>query len=240
MAILNFDANSVPAATDDFETVPAGWYKVIISKSDLKPTSNKDGSRLHLFFKVIEGDMLNRMIYVAVTWDNPSEQAMQIGRGKVGAICKALGLNGVSDSGQLHNNPFWLKVSYSAANDKYPAQNDIRTAKGPHENPEDGGGYSAPAQTNQAFTPPPAQQAPAQQANYETPAPMTGGYPNNAQAPAAPDASMPWNNGQQPAQQPWNNAQPAPQQPAPQFQAPAQAPAFPQGQAPGNMPWQQK
>lgn len=235
MVAINFDVNSVPSADGGFEPKPAGWYRVIKTKSDLQQTASKNGTRLQNWFKILDGEYAEQTIFVAVNWDNPSEDCMRIGRGKIGAIGKALGIHQVMDTNQLDNQPFWLKVSYKSGDGKYGGENDIMGAKNINDTP-DNTGVEVPQQGieygQQVQQPAPAQQ----------PMPMQQQAPMQQPAPAftPPAGQQPWN---QPA--PQQVQQPAPQQvqqPVPQQQPAFQAPpAQVQQPAPqGTMPWQKQ
>ena len=145
MAVLNFDVNSVPTAEGFPEPKPAGWYAVIMTSSELRATVSGNGSKLHSTFKIIEGSEAGGSIFVNINWENPSEQAQQIGRGKIGAIAKALGITSIlTDSSQLHDKPFMLKLNYQEAQGNYSAQNDIGAAK-PMDVSQQLNQYNAPA-----------------------------------------------------------------------------------------------
>ena len=147
MSQLNFDVNSVEAAEGFPDALPAGWYPVIMTSSNLRTNANGVGSSLHTAYKIIEGENSGKFIFIRVNWEAVSEQAQQIGRGKIAAVAKALNINGIlQDSNQLHDKPFMLKVNYQEPNGNFSAQNDIGAAK-----PMDAAAsqYQAPAQSVQ-------------------------------------------------------------------------------------------
>ena len=156
MSQLNFDVNSVEAAEGFPDALPAGWYPVIMTSSNLRTNANGVGSSLHTAYKIIEGENSGKFIFIRVNWEAVSEQAQQIGRGKIAAVAKALNINGIlQDSNQLHDKPFMLKVNYQEPNGNFAAQNDIGAAK-PMDASQQVSQYQAPAQSVQV----PVQQAP--------------------------------------------------------------------------------
>lgn len=117
MGLLNFDARTVqPAMT--LEPVPGGWYKVIIRKSNIKPTQKGDGGFLELQCEVVEGQHANRILYWNLNLFNPSEAAVEIARKTLSAICHVIGRFDVQDqqiqdsaTPMLHNVPFFVLVN---------------------------------------------------------------------------------------------------------------------------------
>ena len=49
----NFNAEEIEPSS--FDPIPAGWYKAIISASEMKPTRDSYGEYLSLTLQVIEG-----------------------------------------------------------------------------------------------------------------------------------------------------------------------------------------
>lgn len=260
MAQLNFDASRVEPATG-FDTVPAGWYNVMVDQSDLKPTNDGAGTRLNVRYTILDGQYQGRKLFQGFNLQNANPQAVEIAYKQLSALAHAVGVLQVGDSTQLHNIPLKVKVKVKPAEGKYDEQNDITQWKNINE--QVGSAPAAPTfgapQAPAGWAPPPAQ-APVQQA------PAGWGAPPAAAMPAQP--ASPWGAppaGQQPpaqqqfappvqqqapvqqpqqqqapagwtppaAAQPWANGQP--QQQAPTQQAPAQ-PAQPQ--PPGQNPAQ--
>lgn len=227
---LNFDARTVAPATGVSDPLPAGWYNVQITDSEMKPTKDGSGAMLVLTFSVLDGNYVNRKLWSRLNLRNNNATAVEIAYKDLSAICHSVGVLQVQDSAELHGKPMKVKVSVRAATAEYEASNDIKAYKNINENvggataggPPPGFG-AAPA----GFAP---QQAPAMQQQapqFAAPAPTP------AQAPAPtwqpPAAQQPW------AGAPVQQQAPAPvqqQAPAPVAQAPAAVPPFMQQQAP--------
>lgn len=110
MADLNgFNANEVDPA-QDFEAVPAGRYEAMITESQMKDTSAGTGKYLQLDMQILGGEYEGRMLFARLNLQNPSEKAVQIARGQLSAICRAVGVLTPKDSTQLHNLPLIVRV----------------------------------------------------------------------------------------------------------------------------------
>src|SRR3990167_6273006 len=107
--ILGFDANEVEPA-GDFEAIPAGRYEVMMSDSEWKDTASGNGKFLKLVFTVIAGQYKDKPLVMRLNLVNPSEKAVQIARGQLSAICRAVGVLTPRDTTQLHNLPLVVRV----------------------------------------------------------------------------------------------------------------------------------
>lgn len=105
----NFDATKVDPNVG-FDAMPAGEYTVIITASDRVGTKNGNGSYLKLEMQVVNGKFQNRKLWDNLNLDNPNAQAVQIARGTLSAICRAVGVLTPKDSAELHNRPLLAKV----------------------------------------------------------------------------------------------------------------------------------
>lgn len=138
MAQLNFDANSV-APAEEFKPLPAGWYRVVIEEAELKPTSAGTGSYISMKLNVQDQQFNGRKVFANVTYQNPNQQATEIGQRQLSAICHAIGVLNLTDTGQLLNRPLLAKLAITAptyniagdvnSGEKYPAGNDVKAWK---------------------------------------------------------------------------------------------------------------
>ena len=62
LSSYNFDASTIEPSSS-FDPIPAGWYKAIISNSEMKPTRDGYGEYLSLTLQVIEGQYENRLVF---------------------------------------------------------------------------------------------------------------------------------------------------------------------------------
>jgi hypothetical protein len=219
MVQLNFDPRAqAPELTPGFAAWPGGWYKVIITKSDWKPTKSADGSMyLQLDLNCTEGEYANAINFLRLNLGHKSSAAtVQRAAAELACIAYVCGLsNTIPDSAALHNIPFWIEMSKTES-DKGASNSAINYRNIQGQTPEQlatifggkGAAQAAPAQRpNVALAP----QGPAPfAAPAQGPAPVAAPspFPPQGAAPAAPQAAAP---------QPW------------QQQAAAQAAAPPWG-----------
>ena len=126
MANLNgFNAHEVdPAST--FEPIPAGKYLAAITASEMKPTKSGVGNYLELTFQVLEGEFKGRNLWARLNLDNPNPTAVQIARGELSALCRAVGVMAPNDSAELHNLPLVITVKQKKREDNDEITNEIK------------------------------------------------------------------------------------------------------------------
>ena len=126
MVSLNgFNANEVEPTTD-FDPVPAGKYEAVITASEMNPTKTGTGSYLELTFQIIEGDYKNRLLWSRLNLDNPNATAVQIARGELSSLCRAVGVMAPNDSVDLHNLPLVITVKCKKRDDTGEIVNEIK------------------------------------------------------------------------------------------------------------------
>lgn len=216
MTMLNFDARTVaPQVT--LEPIPQGWYKVVISKSNIKPTNKGDGGYLDLVCQVIDGQFTGRQVHWNLNLWNPSQQAVEIAYKQLSAICHVIGQfqvqsQNVDDTATptLHNQPFCISVVVTQG-EKGPI-NNIKGCKDVYGNDP---GKTAGAGAGAGGAPMVAQPG-APPAGFPQ-----GGFapPGQPAAPVGPGGQQ-WQPGTNTAPQPGGFAQPAaPAAPAPAWAA---------------------
>ena len=126
MAILNgFDASKVdPAAS--FDPVPAGKYVAAITESEMKSTKSGNGHYLELAFEIGDGPHKGRKLWARLNLENPNPQAVQIARGELSAICRAVDVLQPRDSCELHNLPLGIRVACRKRADTDEIVNEIK------------------------------------------------------------------------------------------------------------------
>ena len=208
MAQLNFDARTVVPDAGQQDPVPAGWYKVVIDKSEMKPTKDGTGMRLELQFKIIDGQYTNRKIFEGLNLQNANPVAQEIAYKQLSAICHSVNVLVAEDSQQLHNIPLQVKVVLKPATGQYEAKNEIKAYKNINEvvapspaaaapgapasfAPPPAPAAFAPPAAPGSFAPPPAAAAPATWTPPPAAQPWAGTAPAAAAAPAAPAPAAP-------------------------------------------------
>ena len=125
MANLNgFNAHAVEPSAD-FEALPPGKYVAVITASEMKPTRAGNGSYLELTFEVLEGEHKGRKLWARLNLDNPNPLTVQIARGELSAVCRAVNVMEPKDSCELHNLPLVLTVKQKTDGDG-ELRNEVR------------------------------------------------------------------------------------------------------------------
>lgn len=110
MANLNgFDARQVDPA-EGFDPIPAGKYLAVITETEMKDTKKGGGQYLQLTFQIIDGPFKGRYVWARLNLKNSNPTTVQIARGELSAICRAVGVMTPSDSAELHNLPLVISV----------------------------------------------------------------------------------------------------------------------------------
>lgn len=136
--VAGFNAQAVEPISN-FDPIPAGWYTVIITDSEEKPTKSGAGSYLQMRLDVVDGEYQNRVLFERLNLNNPNPTAVEIAQRTLSAICHAVGVLQPQDSSDLHNIPLLAKVAIQPARDGYEASNIIKGYKA--------AGGTAPVQT---------------------------------------------------------------------------------------------
>jgi Protein of unknown function (DUF669) len=122
--VLSFDATTVaPAAPRD--VLPAAWYRAWIIDSELKPTKAGDGEYLQLVWEILDGDHAARRVWDRLNVKNPNETAQKIAQEALSAICHAVGVLRIANTGQLHGKPCLIRVTVKKQAG-YEDQNEIK------------------------------------------------------------------------------------------------------------------
>lgn len=104
-----FNANDVEP-NEAFSAMPAGDYDVIIMASEMKATKAGTGKYLEIQLQVLSGTYQNRRIFDRLNLVNQSDVAVQIAKGTLSSICRAVGILEPKDSAELHNKPLTAVV----------------------------------------------------------------------------------------------------------------------------------
>jgi len=99
-----FNANDVEP-NEAISALPAGEYDVVINSSEMKPTKNGEGKYLQLKLQVLNGTYQNRVLFDRLNLKNRSDVAVQIAKGTLSSICRAVGVLEPKDSAELHSKP---------------------------------------------------------------------------------------------------------------------------------------
>jgi hypothetical protein len=124
MATLNFDATTVEPSSGK-DPIPAGKYVAAIVTSQMKPTKNGAGQYLECEYQILDGDHKGRKLWSRHNLQHPNAQTVQIARGELSAICRAIGIMTPKDSAELHNLPLTVTVKVKKREDNGELTNEI-------------------------------------------------------------------------------------------------------------------
>lgn len=140
--LAGFDASTVEPNTA-FTPIPPGDYNMQIIASAMEPTSNGQGRFLKLELEITDGDHAGRKTFDRLNLENPNQQAVDIAKRTLSAICHAVSVLQPRDSEQLHFKKMEVKIAVVPRRDR-PGEfsNEIKGYKA------FGGGASGAQQQN--------------------------------------------------------------------------------------------
>lgn len=124
MATLNFDATTVEPSSGK-DPIPAGKYVAAIISSQMKPTKNGAGQYLECEYQILDGEHKGRKLWSRHNLQHPNAHTVQIARGELSAICRAIGIMTPKDSAELHNLPLTVTVKVKKRDDNGEMTNEI-------------------------------------------------------------------------------------------------------------------
>lgn len=147
----NFDAET-EEPSQDFSAIPDGRYPVMLTESEEVKNSSSEGSHLKLTFQVIDGPYKGRLLWHRLNLKNQSQQAVQIARGQLSSICRAVNVLKPRDSSELHNLPLEVRVeqreydgkTYNDIKAFYPREGSAPAKQTHTASPKPSGGGAAP------------------------------------------------------------------------------------------------
>jgi len=151
MAHLNgFNANEVDP-NPGFDPIPAGKYLAIIVASEMKPTRNGKGEYLQLELDILDGPHKGRKVWDRLVIKHPNPQTVEIARGTLSAVCRAVGVMAPKDSAELHNLPLIITVGLKKREDTGELTNVVKS----YAKRESGSGSAGAAVANTPGSTPP-------------------------------------------------------------------------------------
>ena len=108
--------------------IPAGEYRAVMTHSEKKATNDGTGHYLKTQWQIVSGEFQNRVIFQNFNlWLPPQkEQAVQIARGQMSELCRAVGVLTPRDSSELHAKVCVIKVKVRKdKSGQYDDQNEI-------------------------------------------------------------------------------------------------------------------
>jgi hypothetical protein len=125
-----FDATAHDTEQKDYEELPSGIYELEVEASDVVPTKAGDGTILKTTMVVLRPeDYAKRKLFNNYNLENKNAQAQEIGQRQFASLCRAIGVQEVSDSEDLHFKAFTAKIGLGkpSKDGLYPARAEIKT-----------------------------------------------------------------------------------------------------------------
>nr|ADY57828.1 protein of unknown function DUF669 [Rubinisphaera brasiliensis DSM 5305] len=119
----NFDAREVPES--NFEPIPAGSYKAMAAKSEMK-TSQAGAQYLSMQFKILDGEHKGRLIFNNFNLRHSKPDVAQMAKAEFASLCRACSVFNPRDTAELHNKPIMLKVGLQKRKDTGELQNTVK------------------------------------------------------------------------------------------------------------------
>lgn len=110
MATLNFNAQAVQPAQNNFSPIPAGVYPAQIVESELRDLKSGNGQALSLQFEILGDKFAGRKVFANLNIYHTNPDAQRIAQEQLSAICHSVGVMQLQDSSQLHNKPLNIRV----------------------------------------------------------------------------------------------------------------------------------
>jgi hypothetical protein len=148
-------------AKADFELIPKGVYRAIVSKAETKPTRDGLSQRLALELELQDAPYAGRKVWDGFTvatkkTDENSLKSVQIGRGQITRLCMAVGMpNGFLRAEELCYKLIEVAIKIQPAKGDYEASNRVSYFVLPEEGEAKKGTTARPAAKPAARPTPP-------------------------------------------------------------------------------------
>lgn len=129
MATINFNAQAVAPAQNNFQPIPAGVYPAQIIESELRALKSGNGEALALQFEILGNQFAGRRVFANLNIHHNNPEAQRIAQEQLSAICHAVGVMQLQDSSQLHNKPMNVRVKIRKQ-EGYEDRNEISGYEG--------------------------------------------------------------------------------------------------------------
>jgi len=132
MARLNTTFNAHDHDTEqrgDYEELPNGVYQMEVEASEVTTPKSGSGTILKTTNSVVAPEEFKgRKLFNNYNLENSSPQAQEIGQRQFASLCRAIGVQSVEDSEDLHFRTFTVKVGLGkpSKDGQYPARAEIK------------------------------------------------------------------------------------------------------------------
>lgn len=127
-----FNAQTIEITDGPPPPVPLNWYKVVISREEVKETNGDagKGNQLAFYCKVIEGEYTGREQRKGMNLDNPNPQTVRIAQEELAKFSWVVGRPGFQDTQELFNTPFFAQMGPQEGSVKYGDVFEVRDLNG--------------------------------------------------------------------------------------------------------------
>jgi hypothetical protein len=108
------EANAAPAKS--FDAIKPGWYRAIVSDAIVKPNKAGTGRLVQATIEILDSEYDGRRVWHRFNFENPNEQAQEIGRRELGQAAKAAGLDKLTSPRQLIDRPLQVRLAIEKYN----------------------------------------------------------------------------------------------------------------------------
>jgi len=123
-----FAADQMPQSDNNYEPLPAGWYKVKIAGAELKDTKAGNGQYIAVRYDITGPSHEGRVVFGNLNIRNPNPKAEEIGHQQLGELMRAIGLSKVQDTDELIGGVLSIKLAVTQS-EQYGASNDVKGYK---------------------------------------------------------------------------------------------------------------
>lgn len=139
MGNLNFNAADVPPP-ENFDPLPTGWYAMRIVWLEMRTGSKAEaGEMLAGELEILDEEhpsYAGRKAFFNLCINHANEQPRVIARKQLSAICHAVGMIQVADTGELLGQSVRVRLVAVPARDGYDAKNEVKGFKALSEGDE--------------------------------------------------------------------------------------------------------
>ncbi len=127
MPRLDFDATlHAPSTLRSHDPVPPGRYLAEIVSTEMRPNRSGRGSHLEIEFSIAEGEHAGRRLWTRLNLDHPNDTAVRIAKQDLASICRAVGLDRLSETEELHGRTLVVVLREGRRSDTGEATTEIR------------------------------------------------------------------------------------------------------------------
>ena len=113
----------------EYSELPNGVYHMEVEASDVAPTKSGTGTILKATMAVVAPeDLKGRKLFSTYNLENSNPQAQEIGQKQFASLCRAIGVQSVEDSEELHFRTFTVKIGLGkpSKDGQYQARAEIK------------------------------------------------------------------------------------------------------------------